>query len=57
MSSGTGDKVKGKANELTGKVTGDKKQQMKGKAQQAKGGVKDGVAAENERTKQEMEGR
>jgi uncharacterized protein YjbJ (UPF0337 family) len=56
MSSGAGDKIKGKANELAGKVTGGKKRQVKGKAQQAKGGVKDEVEAENERTKREMRG-
>jgi uncharacterized protein YjbJ (UPF0337 family) len=49
---GTGDKIKGKANEVTGKVTGDKKQQLKGKGQQLKGGMKDEAKAENERKKE-----
>jgi hypothetical protein len=40
----TGDKVKGKANELIGKATGDKSQEVKGKGQQAKGGAKDKLA-------------
>jgi uncharacterized protein YjbJ (UPF0337 family) len=31
------DKIKGKANELTGKAKGDRTQQLKGKTQQAKG--------------------
>jgi uncharacterized protein YjbJ (UPF0337 family) len=37
---GTGDKIKGKANEVTGKATGDKSREVKGKGQQAKGDVK-----------------
>ncbi|MFA9445755.1 CsbD family protein [Egicoccus sp. AB-alg6-2] len=40
----TGDKVKGKANELAGKATGDKTQEVKGKGQQTKGDAKDAVA-------------
>jgi uncharacterized protein YjbJ (UPF0337 family) len=50
---GTGDKIKGKANELTGKATGDKTQELKGKGQQFKGGVKDEAKAENERKKKD----
>jgi len=42
---GTGDKVKGKTNEVVGKVTGNNKQQFKGKAQQVKGSVKNAVGA------------
>jgi uncharacterized protein YjbJ (UPF0337 family) len=50
---GTGDKIKGKANEVTGKVTGDKTQKMKGKGQQLKGGMKNEAKAENKRKKKE----
>jgi uncharacterized protein YjbJ (UPF0337 family) len=53
---GSGDKLKGKANELTGKVTGNRKKQMKGKAQQAKGGLKDEFEAEKARTRDEVSG-
>jgi uncharacterized protein YjbJ (UPF0337 family) len=41
MGRGTGDKIKGKANEIAGAVKGDRKQEFKGKAQEAKGGVTD----------------
>jgi uncharacterized protein YjbJ (UPF0337 family) len=41
--SGLGDKVEGKAKEVKGAVTGDKKTEIKGKAQGAKGDVKDAV--------------
>ncbi|MDI3406929.1 CsbD family protein [Streptomyces cavernicola] len=34
------DKAKGKAKEMTGKVTGDRKQQAEGKMQQARGEAK-----------------
>ena len=37
---GVGDKVAGKAKEVKGAVTGDKKTEAEGKAQGAKGGVK-----------------
>lgn len=37
---GTWDKIKGKTNETVGDVRGDKSQELKGKAQQAKGDVK-----------------
>jgi uncharacterized protein YjbJ (UPF0337 family) len=40
----TGDKIKGKANEMIGKATGDKPKEVKGKGQQAKGGAKDKLA-------------
>lgn len=40
----TGDKAKGKGNELLGKATGDKSREVKGKAQQTKGDVKDAAA-------------
>ncbi len=41
MGRGTGDKIKGKANEIAGAVTGDRKREMKGKGQTAKGNVGD----------------
>jgi uncharacterized protein YjbJ (UPF0337 family) len=37
------DQVRGKAEELTGKLTGDKSQELKGKARQTLGNVKRGV--------------
>jgi uncharacterized protein YjbJ (UPF0337 family) len=37
--SSTGDKVKGKANEVLGAATGDRKRETKGKAQKAKGDI------------------
>jgi uncharacterized protein YjbJ (UPF0337 family) len=40
---GIGDKVVGKAEELKGKVTGNRTEEAKGKARQAKGTVKDKV--------------
>ena len=45
---GTGDKAKGKANEVVGKVTGNRTKQVKGKGQQAKGEFKDGLEEEQE---------
>jgi len=45
---GTGDKAKGKANEVVGKVTGNRTKQVKGKGQQAKGEFKDELEEENE---------
>lgn len=39
--SGLKDKVIGKAKELEGKITGDKTREVEGKAQQAKGKVKE----------------
>lgn len=53
---GAGDKIKGKANEMAGKVTGSRSKQVKGKAQQAKGGVKDEFEAEKARTRDELDG-
>jgi uncharacterized protein YjbJ (UPF0337 family) len=41
---GTGDKIKGKANETVGKMTDDTSKEMKGKAQQGKGEMKDQVS-------------
>ena len=37
------DQVRGKAEELKGKVTGDRKEELKGKARQAVGNVKRAV--------------
>lgn len=48
------DKVKGKANEMAGKATGDRGRQARGKAQQGKGRVKDELAAEKERTERDI---
>jgi uncharacterized protein YjbJ (UPF0337 family) len=45
---GAGDKIKGKANEMTGKATGDKSQEVKGKGQQAKGEVKDRTSGDRD---------
>lgn len=39
---GAGDKFGGKIKEMAGKVTGDAKLEAEGKADQAKGAVKDG---------------
>lgn len=44
---GAMDKLKGKAKEVAGKVTGDKRQEAEGRTDQAKGGVKE--TAENAR--------
>lgn len=41
------DKLRGKAKEVAGKVTGDKRQEAEGRTDQAKGGVKE--TAENAR--------
>jgi uncharacterized protein YjbJ (UPF0337 family) len=40
---GLGDKIEGKAKEVKGAATGDKKTELEGKAQGAKGDVKDAV--------------
>jgi uncharacterized protein YjbJ (UPF0337 family) len=52
MSSGTGDKIKGKANEIAGTVTGDRKREMKGKGQQAKGSFTDKVEEKDRELKE-----
>lgn len=41
---GLKDKIAGKFKEVEGKVTGDKAREVQGKAQQAKGKVKDKIA-------------
>ena len=46
---GTGDKAKGKTNEVVGKVTGNRSKQVKGKGQQAKGEFKEEFEKEQER--------
>jgi uncharacterized protein YjbJ (UPF0337 family) len=46
----TGDKIKGKANELIGKATGDTSQEVKGKAQQGKGKAKDKASRDGDPT-------
>ncbi len=48
--SGLGDKLKGTAEEMAGKVTGDQELEAKGKAQQIAGNVKDHI----ENAKQEI---
>jgi uncharacterized protein YjbJ (UPF0337 family) len=40
---GLGDKIEGKAKEVKGAATGDKKTELEGKAQGAKGNLKDAV--------------
>ncbi len=52
--SGAVDKVKGKANELAGKARGKKTQEVKGKAQQGKGRVKDEFKEAKERTERDV---
>ena len=47
MGKGTGDKIKGKANEIAGAVTGNRKREAKGKAQEVKGGVSDKLGEKN----------
>ncbi|MFF5565182.1 CsbD family protein [Streptomyces sp. NPDC012623] len=43
MSDSPMDKAKGKAKEMTGKVTGDRRKEAEGKTDQAKGKAKDTV--------------
>ncbi|MFX4292317.1 CsbD family protein [Streptomyces bohaiensis] len=42
---GNGDRLKGKAKEAIGKVTGNDRMRAEGKADQAKGSAKNGVSA------------
>ncbi|NBE53437.1 CsbD family protein [Streptomyces boluensis] len=49
------DKAKGKAKEVAGKVTGDRKQEFEGKADQARGDVKK-IRAEAEERAREARG-
>lgn len=51
MGSGTGDRIKGKAKEVAGTVTGDRKQETKGKMQQTKGKVTDKAEQKNRELK------
>ncbi|MEV5978390.1 CsbD family protein [Streptomyces sp. NPDC052114] len=46
---GSMDKLKGKAKEMLGKVTGDERKEAEGKTDQAKGGVKDAMDSAKER--------
>ncbi|MEU9619439.1 MULTISPECIES: CsbD family protein [unclassified Streptomyces] len=51
MAHGSGkDKIKGKAKEAMGKMTGDRRKQAEGKADQAKGEVKKQMGEARERT-------
>lgn len=43
------DKIKGKAKEMTGKVTGDQRKEAEGKTDQAKGDAKDAVGNAKDR--------
>ncbi len=52
MSDSKVDKLKGKVNEATGKVTGNRTKQAKGKGQQTKGGVKDKLAEKDQELKE-----
>ncbi|WP_228988637.1 CsbD family protein [Streptomyces sp. DH8] len=51
MSDGAMDKLKGKGKEAVGKVTGDRRKEAEGKADQAKGGAKDTADGLGERAK------
>lgn len=55
--SGTDDKIKGKANEVAGKVTGDKTQELKGKAQQVKGDAENAIDELRDENDQENKSR
>jgi len=45
------DKVKGKAKEVTGKVTGNREQEVEGKVDQMRGDAKKGADKAQERTR------
>ncbi|MFE5244884.1 MULTISPECIES: CsbD family protein [unclassified Streptomyces] len=49
--SGEKDKIKGKAKEMTGKLTGDRRKESEGKADQVKGKGKDVMGGAGERAK------
>jgi uncharacterized protein YjbJ (UPF0337 family) len=49
MAEGMSDRLKGKAKEMTGKLTGDHRKQAEGKTDQAKGSAKEGVSEAKER--------
>jgi uncharacterized protein YjbJ (UPF0337 family) len=55
MGSGTSDKIKGKANEIVGTVTGNRKREAKGKAQEVKGGITDKLEEKNRELEEEDE--
>ncbi|MEU6926228.1 MULTISPECIES: CsbD family protein [unclassified Streptomyces] len=48
---GAKDKLKGKAKEAMGKMTGDRRKQAEGKTDQAKGQAKEAMGSAEERTK------
>ncbi|MFH9138511.1 CsbD family protein [Streptomyces sp. NPDC017524] len=48
---GAMDKMKGKGKEAVGKLTGDRRKEAEGKADQAKGGAKDAAGGVGERAK------
>ncbi|MEE1841279.1 MULTISPECIES: CsbD family protein [unclassified Streptomyces] len=48
---GAKDKLKGKAKEAMGKMTGDRRKQAEGKTDQAKGQAKDAMGSAEERAK------
>ncbi|MGW6359982.1 CsbD family protein [Streptomyces sp. NPDC055092] len=45
------DKIKGKAKEMTGKVTGDRRREAEGKADQAKGEAKKAMGSAHDRAR------
>lgn len=49
---GRADKIKGKTKEMTGKVTGDREQQVEGKLEQARGETKKMKGKAQERTQE-----
>lgn len=51
---GMDDKTKGKMNEMGGKMTGDKPKEMKGKAQQSMGDMKDKMRPRDEQDRKMM---
>lgn len=55
MGRGTSDKIKGKANEIAGAVTGNRKQEAKGKGQELKGGLSDKMDERNRELEEEDE--
>ncbi|MFD7071173.1 CsbD family protein [Streptomyces sp. NPDC059913] len=51
MAHGSGkDKIKGKAKETLGKLTGDRRKEAEGKAEQAKGAIKKKMSGGHDRT-------
>jgi uncharacterized protein YjbJ (UPF0337 family) len=56
MSSGTGDKVKGRVKEAAGALSGDKKLKNEGKVDQLAGKAKDAVAGAVDKVKDALKG-